>query len=315
MIKQITLDTLDDLTDLIDSFLQYLKEERGTSPFPLKEQLKELLSEKARVIFALYNQDNQALGFIITSPSEGRIASIYVQKSGKDEDDLETATYEKKLFDAAFTHLKADCSNIRIFAAQFSDELTNYVIKNGFQDFKRARMSIDRESIVSLTEPDLSAEYKFVSWNTDMIPIIVELMARYHFNGGQHPDADVFSQFAGIEGANQLLEGIKTNKYGQFKEDHTIVVKHNEKCIGVNFMTIFPEFGYIPEIILSPEYRGKGLGKALLIHSLKQFIKKEPEMSRVELDVTLKNIPAAKVYKSLGFQEINQYSVFVWKKE
>ncbi|MFX0091100.1 MAG: GNAT family N-acetyltransferase, partial [Candidatus Hodarchaeota archaeon] len=87
-----------------------------------------------------------------------------------------------------------------------------------------------------------------------------------------------------------------------------------EKSRGVCFITILPEFGYIPEIVVSASLRGKGFGKALLTHALKQFIKQEPEFSRVELDVTLKNNSAAKLYKSLGFQEKNQYSVYVWKK-
>ncbi|MFX0065968.1 MAG: GNAT family N-acetyltransferase [Candidatus Hermodarchaeota archaeon] len=314
MIKQITLDTLDDLTDLITDYLQFLKDERGRPPSPLKEQLKELLSEKARVIFALY-QKNQVLGFATASPSEGIINVIHIQKSIKERDDSEALIYEKKLFNAAFTYLKADCSTVRIFGIQISDNLANYVVKNGFKNIKRAKMFIERESIESLVEPDLPSEYKFVPWNVDLIPFIADLLAMYHFNGDQHPDAEVFPQFAGIEGAKRLIEGIRTNKYGQFKEDYTVIIKHNEKCIGANFMTLFPEFGYIPEIIVSPEHRGKGLGKGLLIHSLKQFIKKEPDISRVELDVTLKNIPAARAYKSLGFQERDQYSVFIWNKE
>ncbi|MFX0066017.1 MAG: GNAT family N-acetyltransferase [Candidatus Hermodarchaeota archaeon] len=300
MIKEITLETLDDLSDVITDFLQFLKEKYGRPEFPFKEQLREQLSRNARNVFALYNQENRAIGFAMTHP-EG-ITRIYVQNSIAN-----TEIYEKELFNAAFNHLKSCYSVIRIWDQSISDNLGNYACKLGFQDSRRARMFIDKKTIENLAEPDIPSEYMFTAWNNDVLPSIVSLIASPHFDGS--------NLFAGIDQATQFFDNLKTNMYGQYSEHYTRILTNNEECLGACFLTSFPEFGYIPEIVISPSHRGKGLGKALLIHSLKQFIEKEPKFSRIELDVTIKNIPAKKTYDSLGFQEKNRYSVFIWNKD
>ncbi|MFX0010868.1 MAG: GNAT family N-acetyltransferase, partial [Candidatus Hermodarchaeota archaeon] len=118
----------------------------------------------------------------------------------------------------------------------------------------------------------------------------------------------------GFNGAKRTIEDIQTVEDGEFKNENIGVLTHNNKIIGTCFVVIFPEYVIIPEVILSPKYRGKGLGKALVAHTIKQLIKNAPYLSKVELNVTLSNIPAFNLYKSLGFQESYQYSVFIWNK-
>ncbi|MFX0114432.1 MAG: hypothetical protein ACFFB3_07780 [Candidatus Hodarchaeota archaeon] len=58
----------------------------------------------------------------------------------------------------------------------------------------------------------------------------------------------------------------------------------------------------------------EALGKQI-VHSIKHFIEIEPEIPRIDLDVTLDNIPAATLYPSLGFQEQRRCFLSVWNRE
>ena len=52
---------------------------------------------------------------------------------------------------------------------------------------------------------------------------------------------------------------------------------------------------------VAPEYRGLGLGKALLSQSLHGF--KRNGVKQVSLEVTASNLPAVRIYRGAGFVE------------
>jgi len=57
--------------------------------------------------------------------------------------------------------------------------------------------------------------------------------------------------------------------------------------------------GYISNVLLQEEWRGKGLGKVLMQHALREMDKVEIE--RVTLDVAPWNKPAIALYRKYGF--------------
>ena len=71
--------------------------------------------------------------------------------------------------------------------------------------------------------------------------------------------------------------------------------------------------GYIPDIVIDHDYRGRGLGKAILIHSMKRQLKSDAAITKVDLDVTLSN-DARLLYESLGFENVREYTMYTWKK-
>jgi ribosomal protein S18 acetylase RimI-like enzyme len=76
-------------------------------------------------------------------------------------------------------------------------------------------------------------------------------------------------------------------------------------------ITIQGNYAYIPDICIDPNIRRKGLGRALLVDTLKRLIEKYSELDGVRLDVTLEN-PAKHLYDSLGFKELRRYEVLNW---
>ena len=314
MIKRLTTENIDDLDGLIEDFLQFMQEKYGQPAFPLKEQLQDAISQNTRAIFAVYDQDGKTVGMTVGNHASRWITLFYVQNMLNPSGNSKTIIYEKELFEAVFTYLRENSPTVGI-ARDLSKALGKHIVELGFQRFERARMSINRSEINELAEPPLPQDFTFTAWNKEMSDLLVKILRQSHFNS-DHVDEQVFPQFSGVDGVRFLLEGIENNTYGQFKEEFQKVLNHNGKPIGICFLTTLPSnVGYIPEIAILPSYRGKGLGKALIVHSIKHFIEIEPEIPGVDLDVTLDNIPAAALYSSLGFQERQRYFLSIWNRE
>jgi len=83
-------------------------------------------------------------------------------------------------------------------------------------------------------------------------------------------------------------------------EDATLILMEGGDVIG--FVVVIPEGNEaeIKSFGIKPKYRNKGLGKNLLVLSLRILIKNEFKM--VYLDVTIDNKPAIGVYSKLGFK-------------
>jgi GNAT superfamily N-acetyltransferase len=76
-----------------------------------------------------------------------------------------------------------------------------------------------------------------------------------------------------------------------------------------NFSTFVGRLGlYLEDLFVKPELRGKGIGKALLIHLAKIAV--ERKCGRFEWSVLDWNEPAIKFYKSLGARPMNEWTVF-----
>lgn len=76
-----------------------------------------------------------------------------------------------------------------------------------------------------------------------------------------------------------------------------------------NFSTFVGRPGlYLEDLFVKPELRGKGIGKALLIHLAK--IALERKCGRFEWSVLDWNEPAINFYKSLGAKPMDEWTVF-----
>ncbi|RMH81434.1 MAG: GNAT family N-acetyltransferase [Acidobacteria bacterium] len=67
--------------------------------------------------------------------------------------------------------------------------------------------------------------------------------------------------------------------------------------------------GALHELVVLPEYRGKGIGKKLVEKALEYF--KDRGLDTVELWVGDQNKQAIEFYKSLGFQEKDRFNYWV----
>ena len=80
-----------------------------------------------------------------------------------------------------------------------------------------------------------------------------------------------------------------------------LVAKVDEKAVGyVGVWKIFDE-GHITNVAVHPEFRGKGIGKALISELL--YLCRKDGITSFTLEVRESNIVAQNLYKSFGFTE------------
>ncbi|GAB4300519.1 MAG: GNAT family N-acetyltransferase [Ignavibacteriaceae bacterium] len=93
-----------------------------------------------------------------------------------------------------------------------------------------------------------------------------------------------------------------------------LIADYNDKPVGFalffhNFSTFVGKPGiYLEDLYVQPEYRGKGIGKALLLEIIRTARKRD--CGRVEWAVLDWNKPAISFYESLGAKPMNEWTVF-----
>ena len=76
-----------------------------------------------------------------------------------------------------------------------------------------------------------------------------------------------------------------------------------------NYSTFRGRYGiYLEDLFVRPAFRGRGFGKALLIHLAKRAVAEK--CSRVEWSVLDWNEPSIAFYKSLGAKAMDAWSIF-----
>lgn len=81
-----------------------------------------------------------------------------------------------------------------------------------------------------------------------------------------------------------------------------IVAQINKKVVGYAGMWIVLDEAHITNVAVHPEYRGCGVGRALMEELLKRTILMGAE--RITLEVRVSNNIAKDLYKSLGFVDV-----------
>jgi ribosomal protein S18 acetylase RimI-like enzyme len=160
--------------------------------------------------------------------------------------------------------------------------------------FKRFRMELD------LRHPrppaELSPGFYWLPWAESLLDVHAEVKF-LAFRGEM--DARVFPSLADRAGCRELMTAIR-DRVG-FCAAATWLVAGREGCVGT-VQGIIDEQGHggIQNLGVMSAYRGKGLGKALLLKALAGFV--AAGLRRAFLEVTARNEPAVRMYRQLGFR-------------
>lgn len=88
-------------------------------------------------------------------------------------------------------------------------------------------------------------------------------------------------------------------------EKYLLLLRQDGKVIGCGMGVIEDGFAGIYEIVIDTELRGKGYGRQLMLNMLKYAY--ERGARKAYLQVVAANIPAVRLYESLGFKEAYRY--------
>lgn len=114
-----------------------------------------------------------------------------------------------------------------------------------------------------------------------------------------------------VVATEELLEEVL---FGNSASAEVVLAYYNNEPAGFaiyffNFSTFVGRPGlYLEDLFVKPQLRGKGIGKALLIHLAKIAVEKK--CGRFEWSVLDWNEPAINFYKSLGARPMDEWTVF-----
>jgi ribosomal protein S18 acetylase RimI-like enzyme len=160
--------------------------------------------------------------------------------------------------------------------------------------FKRFRMEIE---LAQLPAPDaLPPGFRWIGWDDSILGEHAAVKARCF---ADEIDAQVFPSLASLDGCLHLMREIR-RKPG-FLPAATWLLAHGETmCATVQGICERPGLGAIQNCGVVPAYRGRGLGRALLLKALYGFWRSG--LGKAHLEVTADNYTAVRLYRRVGFR-------------
>ncbi|MBI2823609.1 MAG: GNAT family N-acetyltransferase [Planctomycetia bacterium] len=171
----------------------------------------------------------------------------------------------------------------------------------GLTYFKRFRMEVELGRV--LAEPVAPDGYRLIPWRPELLSAHAE--AKYHsFRNGI--DANVFPCLGENEGCLRLMREI-SQKEGFLPEATWLAVQDPvaaapEFCGTIQGIRDRTGMGAIQNLGITPEHRGQGLGRTLMLAALAGF--RSVGLRRAYLEVTAQNDSAIRLYRRLGFHKV-----------
>jgi ribosomal protein S18 acetylase RimI-like enzyme len=160
--------------------------------------------------------------------------------------------------------------------------------------FKRYRMELDlRLPRSSARLPD---GFDWVPWSGRVLEPHAQVKFRCF---AEEIDAVVFPSLGHLSGCRDLMTAIVTRP--GFCPSATWLVSAGGELVGtVQGLLDSSGFGGVQNLGVVPEYRGQGIGPALLLKALDGFVTVGAQ--RAFLEVTARNEPAVRMYRRIGFR-------------
>jgi ribosomal protein S18 acetylase RimI-like enzyme len=159
--------------------------------------------------------------------------------------------------------------------------------------FKRYKMEAELREQPS---PRLPEGFAFAAWSHDLIEAHADMLfASFH----REIDALVFPSLGDRQGSLCLMIEM-TRKRGFLAEATWLLMGPAGPCGTVQGMRERDGFGSIQNVGIAPDWRGRGLGEALLLQAFAGF--RSLGLTRARLEVTAQNEPAVRLYRRLGFR-------------
>lgn len=109
-------------------------------------------------------------------------------------------------------------------------------------------------------------------------------------------DSSFFLRLANMVGWGMTQQDF--NRIIKFSPNGSFIALDNGEKIGVVVTTIYGKIGWIGNLIVLPQYRKRGIGSSLMLHSMNHL--QESEVRAIRLDAIQEAIP---LYRRLGFRD------------
>jgi GNAT superfamily N-acetyltransferase len=181
--------------------------------------------------------------------------------------------------------------------------------------YKRHRMELDLRH--SRPPAELPTGFYWLPWENGLLDLHAQV--KYHSFIGEM-DAHVFPCLASLSGCRDLMGAISSRHGFCPRATWLVAGKSRDQCIPYGRTSERVQYGFGPDICVAtvqglldqdrfggiqnlgviPDYRGLGIGWALLLKALEGFAASGAR--RAFLEVTAKNEAAVRMYRRLGFR-------------
>ena len=125
-----------------------------------------------------------------------------------------------------------------------------------------------------------------------------------------HPGRRLHVEVTRKEFALSFLEGVASGNYGKVRPEYLRYVERDGRYVGgIVGCEVAPDYGFVLQVFVRPEYDRRGIGTQLLRDLAWEF--RKAGLDNVALGVTLSN-PAARLYERLGFHPLRPVTAYVW---
>lgn len=249
--------------------------------------------------------------FFVYESSKGVIGDLFVRSgdNGTDRDQV-----ERRLLTHVIETLQQSPGIHRIEAqllAHDAGAASQPFLAQGFSRHARLFMTLPLANL-SLDVKIIAADIELRRWTEQDYQASAGLITAAYKD---HVDSEINDQYRTLSGSLRFLNNIiRFPGCGTFDIESSFVALHrrNHALVGVILCSrVRYDTGHVTQICVLPEYRGLGLGKALLAATARNLTQRK--FTTLSLTVTEANTPAVDLYERLGFEQRRVFDAFVWE--
>ena len=249
--------------------------------------------------------------FFVYESNKGVIGDLFVSEG---QNGVQRSEVETRLLTHVIETLQQSPGIHRIEAqllAHQTGEAAQPFVSQGFGRYSRLFMVLPL-SPTPIHEKTLTPEIEIRRWTDQDYQATASVITAAY---ARHLDSEINDQYRTLSGSLRFLNNIvRFPGCGTFDPESSFVAMNRRTrapvgvilCSRVRFDT-----GHVTQVCVLPEYRGYGLGKALLAASVRNLVHRK--FLALSLTVTEANTPAVELYKRLGFQTKRVFDAFVWE--
>jgi ribosomal protein S18 acetylase RimI-like enzyme len=249
--------------------------------------------------------------FFVYESNKGVIGDLFVSEGGNG---MNRSEVETRLLTHVIETLQQSPGIHRIEAqllAHATGEASQPFISQGFSRHARLFMTLPLAQ-ARISEKPLTPEIEIRRWTEqDYQHSASVITAAYR----SHVDSEINDQYRTLSGSLRFLNNIiRFPGCGTFDPESSFVAlnRRSHALVGVILCSrVRYDTGHVTQVCVLPEYRGYGLGKALIAASVRNLTQRK--FLGLSLTVTEANSPAVELYKRLGFETRRVFDAFVWE--
>ncbi len=187
------------------------------------------------------------------------------------------------------------CKIAQAFYAPDQFAYTDSLLRNGFRKITRLHHLEYSFWLNSAPDPQITPKLQFISCADAMPAEFGATLLRTYEGSLDCPELD------GMRGIDEIIAGHRG--IGVHHPDCWWLVRHDTQPVGVVMLTeiVGTTIWELAYLGVTPEHRGRGWGRWMTLHALS--VLRARNVERLTLAVDGRNLPARRLYGSLGFTE------------